>query len=225
MKQMKLFLLIGSLFTISFIQAISIAEYIQSNGQPRIVNGTLNLSEKNLTSLEGIDRLSNPELIKTIDLSINPLHQDASNYENEKNYKETARNAQALHKLAPFSKFRQLEVLDLGSTGYKPNPYSFQGLIHLKKLDLDGNQLNNQNYFSNFLIHTLHLEQLILSNNALTRLPNIESTPLLNKIVVLSNRVNEKQNNELKKSFREYVAKRKKSGKNSLSLDTSIDLN
>lgn len=72
-KLLSISLMLSSL-AICSAHAISIAEYIEKFGPIKIQNGTINLSNKDLTSINGIEMITkNPEDIKAIDLSNNKI--------------------------------------------------------------------------------------------------------------------------------------------------------
>jgi len=73
MKKISVALVISAL-TVSAVQAISITEYIEKFGPIKVESGVINLSNKDLTNLNGIELITKePETIKTIDLSNNKL--------------------------------------------------------------------------------------------------------------------------------------------------------
>jgi len=72
MKKLSLALVISAL-TVCAAHAISITEYIEKFGPVKERNGVINLVDKDLTSLNGIELIKEPETIKAIDLSNNKL--------------------------------------------------------------------------------------------------------------------------------------------------------
>ncbi len=73
MKKLSLALAISA-FTVCAAHAISITEYIEKFGPVKERNGVINLVDKDLTSLNGIELITKePETIKAIDLSNNKL--------------------------------------------------------------------------------------------------------------------------------------------------------
>jgi hypothetical protein len=53
------------------IYSISLTQYIQQHGMPQVRNVILDLSKKHLTSLEGLEDISNSDQVQWLDLSDN----------------------------------------------------------------------------------------------------------------------------------------------------------
>ena len=142
-------------------EELSIADYIALYGQPeqRPAFGTitLTLTNKNLTSLYGVDQLSITEHVKGLDLS--------QNYILDQHYDPD-------YPIKPFSTFSNLESLFLNGnkiTTIQSN--AFQGLNNLKDLPLSGNRITTiePNAFQGLN----NLKDLHLSGNRITTIePN-----------------------------------------------------
>ena len=73
MKKVSIALALLTL-TVGGAQAISITEYIEKFGPVKVRNGVINVSNKDLTSLNGIELITKqPETIRTIDVAHNEL--------------------------------------------------------------------------------------------------------------------------------------------------------
>lgn len=72
MKKVLLSLLMTALIS-GTIHTISITEFVEKFGPITVRNGVVNLSNKDLTSLNGIELIANPESVTKLDLSNNKL--------------------------------------------------------------------------------------------------------------------------------------------------------
>lgn len=142
----------------------SIADYIRENGQPRIYQNTLLLQDKDLTSLQGIDLIENPERIERITFDYNML----SNYV-DSNYPVTIDpNTNIPDK--PFQRFINLKSLDLQQNKFYTFPAAmFEGLGNLRVLNLHLNQLPSLP--ENVFLGLGKLKKLLLYDNRLSSLP------------------------------------------------------
>lgn len=68
-------IIVVTLFAIGSITSISIRKYIDKHGQPQIRNGALELPERGLTSLEGLDEIPNPQSVINLQLAGNKIHE------------------------------------------------------------------------------------------------------------------------------------------------------
>ncbi len=158
-------------------QEYSIADYIAEHGQLQLdrQNG-LDLNNKKLTSLFGIDRLYVKNNCQILYLSSNCFF-------------DIALDVQSVSR--PFQGFGQLRVLYLDSNQLSHLPeHIFAGLAQLQWLNLDHNQLSTlpEHVFADFA----QLEVLYLSANELSDLPEhlFAGLTQLRELYLYSNQLN-----------------------------------
>ncbi len=153
------------------LQELSIADYIALYGEPSLMDhGLLNMGLKSLTSLYGIDQITNKENITCLYLANNLL---ASSIETEDNFS--------------FAGFTKLVALDLADNGFNTLPLSlFKNFASLKILSLINNQLTT---LDPIVFQKLtHLETLWLSRNYIETLPGQLFNNLVHlKVLYLNN--------------------------------------
>jgi len=120
MKKM-FFMLCAVAASMQTTQAISVAEYLHQHGQPAIINGSLGLSNCNLTSLEGLQNIQQQDEIRYLHLSNNQLQTLPAGI---------------------FNGLVNLQLLDLSHNRLQTLPAGiFNGLVNLQWLHLFHNQL------------------------------------------------------------------------------------
>ena len=175
MKKLSLALVV-SILTVSAVHAISINEYVQKNGPIIVTDGAVKLNNQDLTSLDGIEFITQPDKVTSLDLSNNKL---------------TVVTAEQL------SIFPNLERLNLSNNQLTALPRL--NLSKLKKIKVKKNKLealSNLNLpalkklkAGNNPIHTLSnldlpkLKKLKMQGNKLTNISNI-NIPKIKKIKV-----------------------------------------
>ncbi len=137
-------------------QEYSIADYVAEHGQPQLnERNRLDLSNKKLTSLFGIDRLHTRTTCQVLDLARNCFF-------------DIALDVQSVP--MPFQGFAQLRELWLNSNQLSNLPEDvFAGLVGLRELYLSFNQLSNlpEHIFASLT----QLRWLMLASNQLSNLP------------------------------------------------------
>jgi len=163
---MKRLLLLSFVSFVAFapqLHSISLTEYIEQKGMPELINGQidyngepivvrncLDLSNKNLTDIDGLQNIPNSDQIIILNLSNNRLRMLPSNI---------------------FSALHNLRIFILNNTQLQALPDTiFRDLINLQVLQLQNNRLKN---LPDTIFNNLHnLKSLYLGANKLQELPN-----------------------------------------------------
>ena len=150
MKKLLVLVFISFLPCIPQLHSISVTAYIQQQSIPQITeNGILNLFNKSITDLTGLQDIPNKNQIATLNLAMNQLTALPSGI---------------------FSGFNNLQRLALFGNELTTLPAGiFNGLNNLQGLGLNNNQLVElpKGIFNNLN----NLQSLRLNNNQLTMLP------------------------------------------------------
>jgi Leucine-rich repeat (LRR) protein len=164
---------ISSLFAAERSYKLSVADLIRNKELPEVdAQGTLNLSKKNLTSLEGLNLIKNKEKIININLTNNKIH--------SLNNKDFAGFLQVTHidfshneiKTIPknaFKYLKSLQVLALDNNEIKTLSHGMlKGLDQLMYLFLHNNQIKiiSEGIFND----APHLKQINLGNNLIEKI-------------------------------------------------------
>ncbi len=149
-------LLITSMFVVSAAHAISVTEYIEKNGPITIENGVVDLKNQDLTNLNGLELIVEPEKVTVLDLSNNQLI------------------AVGATQLNMFPNLEQLNLSNNQLTAIPP-----LSLPNLKKLKLNKNNLT---VLSDFNLPKL--QKLNASDNPIHTLSNL-GLPNLKKLKII----------------------------------------
>lgn len=153
---MKTLLIAISLLFMLSVQAVSITEYLEMYGVMVIENdGTLDLQKKGITSLDGIESIAQPKLIRSLKLSGNRIKNIAP---------------------SQLEIFINLEDLDVSNNQLESFPAL--NMPNLKTLNLNNNRipsLSNLNF--------PQLTKLRIKNNPIKAVVNLNA-PLLKKIKI-----------------------------------------
>ena len=147
MKKIMLLSLVSLVVVIPQLHSISLAEYIEQNGVPQIQNNKLNLSNKNLTDLTGLQDIPNINQVINLDLSNNQLQTlPATIFNGLDNLMFLSlSNNQLQAQTLPadiFNGLNNLLALSLRGNQLQTLPDEiFSGLNNLRALSLDNNQL------------------------------------------------------------------------------------
>ncbi len=160
-----------------FINELTIADCIALEGMPRVtmIDGlrTIDLSERGLTSLEGIELLPLDQL-KSFNLADNRLTEwDPAKFNMVRNLEDLCLSANSITHLEPetFRDFTDLRKLDLSYNGFSVFPMGLlQPLVMLEKLSLSGNQFAVVD--AGIFQELTHLRELNISKNDLRGLPS-----------------------------------------------------
>ena len=179
MKKLLLLLSITSLTTfIPQLHSISLADYTQQHGVPQVQDdpfgALLDLSNKNLTDLTGLQDIPGIDQVTILHLSNNKLQTLPENIFGElQNLEELYLDNNQLKTLPDtiFNNLRNLVRLDLSDNELKTLPENiFHGLHNLGTLDLRNNQLKNLPV--TIFKGLQSLSSLHLDNNQLKMLPD-----------------------------------------------------
>jgi Leucine-rich repeat (LRR) protein len=153
----------------------SVDDYIAKNGMPQISQeGTLDLGNKNLTSLEGLNKINNIKTVKKLLLDENKLaNLPKDTFAGFSNLEHLNLNSNKLISLPEniFTSLSQLKVLRLDNNKLNTLPVGvFKKLNKLVGLWIKNNQLQmlQADTFANLKM----LQELWLENNQLKTLPN-----------------------------------------------------
>ncbi len=158
------------------LEELSVADYIEIHGQPGILDGLVDLCEKNLTSLYGIDQIASKDSIASLFLGDNFLEaciemEDADLFAGFTHLKGLSLSGNRLTNLPNnfFKHLNSLALLKLSRNRLTTiDPTTFQELTHLKALWLDNNHI--QTLPANIFKNLLSLEMLSLESNCLDSL-------------------------------------------------------
>jgi Leucine-rich repeat (LRR) protein len=145
----------------------SIRDYIQEHGKYELHNNWFGLMKKDLTSLDGLERIDNPDQIRTIYLNDNYI----SNYYDPYLDPYVYYVVHDMRKWAsPFHRFTNLEWLSLNSNQFTTLPIGvFEGLQNLNRLSLGNNKFTT---LPDGVFEDLpNLKELFLNENQFTTLP------------------------------------------------------
>ena len=140
-----LFIFISFLSFIPQLHSIAVTEYIQQQGMPPIQNGTLDLANKGITDLTGLQDIPNKDQIAALNLTINQLTTlPVGIFNGFNNLKRLTFFGNELTTLPAgiFNGLNNLQVLGLNNNQLTTLPAGiFNGLNNLKNLSLTNNQL------------------------------------------------------------------------------------
>ena len=169
-----LLFLISLVAFIPQLHSISLEDYIRQNGMPQVINGSLNLSNKNLTDLTGLENIPNINQVQMLMLSGNQLQTLPAILFNGLNNLELLSLYNNRLQTLPdtiFNSLSNLKKLSLYNNRLQTLPATlFNGLYNLQDLDLNKNQLQTlpATIFNN--LHNLIV--LSLGDNKLKTLPD-----------------------------------------------------
>lgn len=149
-----------------------------------IGNGTLQLTHKNLTSLQGLESLKLSPEITLLDASHNLINSlEKCSFEKFPNLSQIWLNNNHIASLAPLEKIKELH--------------------NLKILDLSHNKITTLS--NSFLKNIKNLKTLFLNHNLIEELPNLESLQNLRELHITHNRLEIFDQNILTKNTNLYV--------------------
>ena len=139
MKNLIKFIVV-TVLTISSIAPISVGEYIAKYGQPIMEDGQLTLSNKDLTSLEGLDEIQNADTVSQLYLESNKIQKlPAGIFDRFTNVEHLVLFDNPIHTVAPrvFDRLHNLDFLDLEYNKLPETKQEFKELYLKNNLKLE----------------------------------------------------------------------------------------